>query len=64
MKCPIYEICVTPNLYNETTHTKYVQDVCSTEEHKKCTHYQFGLHPKNGSEEWNRTKRWLEKIKR
>jgi len=55
MKCPFWKICVTPNWY-ASTHKKFIEEVCSTDEHKKCTHY-MGLEAqgyKPNTKEWSR----------
>jgi len=59
MKCTKYDICATPQFYGETTHKKFVEEVCLTEEHKICSHFLYGLHPEKDSPEWNRIKKWL-----
>jgi hypothetical protein len=62
VKCPFWEICVTPNWYG-ATHKKFIEEVCSTDEHKKCTHY-MGLEAqgyKPNTAEWNCVEAYIEK---
>jgi len=59
MRCPHYKICVTPQLYGEKEKKRYVEVVCTTNEHKRCTHFLYGMFPEKDSEEYRRIIRWL-----
>jgi len=59
MRCPNYEVCVTPQLYGEGEKKQYVQDVCKTNEHKKCTDFLYSMFPKKGSANYRVLRKWL-----
>ena len=61
-KCPFWDICVTPNWYKQEK-KDFIEAVCSTEMHKKCTHYMSlkaqGYKP--NTEEWIRIEAHMRK---
>ena len=62
IKCPFQEVCVTPHLHYKR---KFTEEVCDTKEHKKCTHFLYGLFPEKDSKEWDKIKVWIkERVKK
>ena len=57
MKCPMWEVCITPTY--RILKKKYIEEVCSTEEHGNYTHFMTGAFPKKYSPEWERTKKYM-----
>jgi hypothetical protein len=56
-KCLHYDVCITPQL---EMNLKFIEDVCKTDEHKKCVDFIGRVWAKEGSEEYNKTKAYLE----